>query len=59
MLETVNCRENAPITLLFSPIFLIGIPAQKPKDRNEQIFFQTQDNCFISLFPNYLFQHAG
>lgn len=56
MLETVNCRENAEMALLFIPILLIVISAPKPKYRNGQIFFQTQEKCFRSLFLDFLFQ---
>lgn len=58
MLETVKHKENAEATLLFSPILLTVPSVLKPQGRNEHIFFQTQENCFLSLFPNYLFHDA-
>lgn len=51
-------RQNAEAALLFIPILLVVPSAPKPKYRNGQIFFQTQENCFLSLFLNYLFQDA-
>lgn len=54
----VKCRENAGAAFLFVPALWIVPYVPKPKYRNGQIFIQAPENCFLSLFVNYLFQDA-